>query len=375
MSDPRVVNLARTLVQYSVEVKDGDRVCIVGIPYSTGAQVLLDEIYRSVLLAGGRPSFQILPQSTEYIFFKEANEEQLLYVDPIADMVVNTYDCLIWVTSEDNTRYLNTIEPSREALYQKGRSEIGRAMFERAASGELRWALTAFPSPGSAQDAEVSLEEFEDFVYRATFSDQDDPIKAWQDVRGYQEGLIGWLLGKREVQIKGPNIDLSFSIEGRSFENCCGKENMPDGEIFTGPLESSAQGWVRFSFPAIFVGREVENVELTFEDGKVVKAVAGKNETFLNEILDTDAGSRYLGEFGIGTNRGIDLFTKKILFDEKIAGTIHLALGRGYPETGSRNESAIHWDMICDMREGGRIYVDDELFYEAGDFMIDRPGN
>jgi aminopeptidase len=180
--------------------------------------------------------------------------------------------------------------------------------------------------------------------------------------------LVEWLKGKREVRVEGPDAELSLSIAGRTFINSDGRRNMPSGEIFTGPVETSVSGRVRFSYPAIYAGREVEGIELRFEDGKVVEASARKNEAFLHTVLDTDPGARYLGEFAIGTNEGIDRFTKSILFDEKIGGTIHMAVGAGYPETGSTNESGVHWDMICDMRNGGRIWVDGELFYESGRF-------
>jgi aminopeptidase len=163
---------------------------------------------------------------------------------------------------------------------------------------------------------------------------------------------------------------MTVSIHERTFINSDGRRNMPSGEIFTGPVESSVNGWVRFTYPAIFAGREVDGVELRFENGKVVDASAQKNEDFLLKTLDIDDGARYLGEFAIGTNNGIDRFTKSILYDEKIGGTIHMALGMGYPETGSQNKSSIHWDMICDMRDGGQIWVDDELFYEGGKFAV-----
>lgn len=217
----------------------------------------------------------------------------------------------------------------------------------------------------------MSLREYEDFVYSACFCDQEDPVARWQEVHERQERLIAWLKGKREVRISGPNADLTLSIEGRTFINSDGHHNMPCGEIFTAPVEDSARGWVRFTYPAITGGREVEGIELWFEDGRVVRATARKNEEYLLQMLEADPGARYLGEFAIGTNYNIRRFTKNILFDEKIGGSFHLALGAGYPETGSRNESAIHWDMICDMRDGGEIWVDGELFYRNGEFVVE----
>ena len=216
----------------------------------------------------------------------------------------------------------------------------------------------------------MSLSEYEDFVYAATFADQPDPVACWRNIYTTQQRLVEWLKGKRQVIVRGPNIDLTLSIEGRTFVNSDGKHNMPSGEIFTGPVEESVNGWVKFTYPAIRQGREVEGVELEFKDGKVVAARARKNEDYLLSQLDSDAGARYLGEFAIGTNMGIQRFTRSILFDEKIGGTLHMAVGAGYPETGSKNQSSVHWDFICDMRTDSQILVDGDLFYRNGEFQI-----
>ncbi len=200
--------------------------------------------------------------------------------------------------------------------------------------------------------------------------DQDDPIAAWNKVYDDQQHLVEWLKGKKYMSVRGPHIDMSLSIDGRTFINSDGKHNMPSGEIFTGPVEDSVNGWVKFNYPAIRAGREVEGVELEFRHGQVVRASARKNEEFLISQLDSDAGARYLGEFAFGTNYGITRFTRSILFDEKIGGTLHMALGAGYPETGSTNKSSIHWDLICDMRQDSEVVVDGELFYKNGQFMI-----
>jgi aminopeptidase len=178
------------------------------------------------------------------------------------------------------------------------------------------------------------------------------------------------LVGRKQVIVRGPNADLTLSIEGRKFINSDGRRNMPSGEIFTGPVEDSANGWVKFTYPAITGGREVEGVELHFENGEVVKASAEKNEKYLLTMLDSDSGSRYLGEFAIGTNYKIEKFTKSILYDEKIGGSFHMAIGAGYPETGSLNKSSIHWDFICDLRDNSEIFVDGVLFYKNGLFQI-----
>jgi len=227
-----------------------------------------------------------------------------------------------------------------------------------------------FPTAAHAQDAQMSLTDFENFVFRATFCDQEDPVAAWRAVSERQQRIVDHLAGKREVVVTGPDVDLRLSIAGRTFVNSDGRRNMPSGEVFTGPVEDSVEGWARFRYPAIHNGRAVEGIVLRFEGGRVVEATAERNQDYLLAMLDTDEGARRLGEWAIGTNDRIDRFIGNILYDEKIGGTIHMAVGAGYPETGSQNRSALHWDMICDMRGGGRITVDGEPFYDSGRFLI-----
>jgi aminopeptidase len=241
----------------------------------------------------------------------------------------------------------------------------------RSAEGKYRWVYTIFPTNAYAQDAEMSLSEYEDFVYKACLPDMDDPVGYWQRFSKRQQNIIDWLKGKKCVYIRGEETELTLSIEGRPFINCDGRYNMPDGEVYTSPVEDSVNGHVYFSYPAIEDGKEVTGVRLWFENGKVVKASAEKNEDYLLKMLDTDAGSRTLGEFAIGTSPNINRFTREILFDEKINGSFHMALGAGYPESGSKNQSAIHWDMICDLRNGGEIRVDGDLLHKNGRFVID----
>jgi len=255
-------------------------------------------------------------------------------------------------------------------LRNQAQAEIMRIYAQRAAAGELRWVGTLFPTNAHAQDAEMSLSEYEDFVYGACLPDMDDPVGYWRRFSAWQQRIVDWLEGKERVRVVGPETALRLSITDRVFINCDGRLNMPDGEVFTGPVEDSVEGHVYFSYPAIYQGREVAGIRLWFESGKVVKASAEKNEDFLLQMLDTDEGARYVGEFAIGTNKGITHFTRQILFDEKINSSFHMALGRSYPQTGGKNESTIHWDMICDMRTGGEIWVDDELLYKDGQFVI-----
>jgi len=373
MADPRMSNLAKLLVQYSVAVQPGDFVNISCVGSLTAGVPMIVEVFREVLNAGGNPHIMVYSAFTEeigYSYLKEASDDQLSFVDPAIEFLYKEIDCEIVFMCYSNTRYLSQIDPARQAMRRKAATELTEMIVDREAKGDLRGVISSYPSAGQAQDAEMSLEEYADFVYASTYADCEDPVEKWTAIREQQENLMAWLKGKDVVKISGDGVDLEMSIKGRNFVNCCGKVNMPDGEIFTSPVEESVNGSVKFSCPCIWSGVEVSGVELTFEQGKVVEARAEKNEAFLLETLKTDAGASYLGELGIGTNNQIDRFTGNMLFDEKIGGTVHLALGLGFPESGSKNKSVIHWDLLTDMRNGGRIIVDDELFYESGQFKV-----
>jgi aminopeptidase len=271
-----------------------------------------------------------------------------------------------------NTRATSSIDPLKSQRRGRGVSTITETQMRRGAEGKLKWVTTLYPTNGYAQDAGMSLQDYEDFVFNAIHANEDDPVAYWNSTAEGQQKAIDFLRGKDLVTLEGPNVDLSLSIKGRKFMNSTGTHNMPDGEIFTGPVEDSVTGWVKFTYPAIYGGVAVEGAELTFSRGRVEQAKAEKNQDYLIKMLETDDGSRYLGEFAIGTNFDIDRFTGNILFDEKIGGTFHMALGAGYPETGSHNKSAVHWDMICDLRTDSEIHVDSELFYKNGDFVFDK---
>ncbi len=368
MTDPRVEKLADVLVNYSVAVRPGDKVLVQG---STLAEPLLKAVYAKVLQAGGHPLLLAFLPGTDELLFRYGSDEQLQYVPEPLKLILETYDVRITIMGAENTKALSNVDPARMVLRDQAHTELMKIFMRRSASGELRWTGTLFPTNAYAQDAEMSLSEYEDFVYGACLPDMDDPVGYWQRFSARQQKIVDWLKGKERVHVIGPETDLHLSIAGRVFINCDGHENMPDGEVFTGPVEDSVEGHVYFSYPAIYRGREVMGVRLWFENGRVVKAHAEKNEDFLLKTLDTDEGSRRVGEFAIGTNAGITRFTRQILFDEKISGSFHMALGAGYPETGSKNESAIHWDMICDLRDGGEIWVDEELLYKDGRFVIE----
>ncbi len=367
MADPRVEAVARILVEYSVNVQPGEFVGIEGTP--EGAPLIL-AVYQRVLERGGHPWLRLGLDEANEIFFKTASDAQLDYVPNVLRQLVEDIDARISVWTETNTKALTNVDPTRQSRAQAARRPIMERFLERAAKKELKWTGTAYPTYAFAQDAEMSLREFEDFVYGAALVHEPDPIAAWKMISKEQQRLIDWLADKDQVRLVGPDTELMLSIKGRSWVNCDGHENFPDGEIFTGPIEDSVNGHVRFSYPACEGGREVEDVRLWFENGKVVKATAAKNEEFLLTMLDTDEGARYLGEFAFGTNKGVQRFTKNILFDEKIGGTVHMAVGTGYPESGSQNRSAIHWDMICDLRQGGEVWVDGVLLAKDGEFLI-----
>lgn len=368
MGDIRVEKMARILVDYSTAVKNGDRVMIEA---TTAAEPLVRAVYQRVLERGGNPHLLLSLPDQEEIFFRAAGDDQLDFVPAFHKMAADTFDVRIRIYSETNTRQLSHVDPVRAQRRQKAVAQIQASVFQRAADGKLRWISTQFPTQAYAMDADMGWNDYQDYVFRACHADADtaDPVAHWKGIEQAQAGTIARIQGHDRVIVKGPNADLSLSIKGRTFLNSCGIHNLPDGEIYTGPVENSVNGWVRFTYPAIYNGRSVEGVELVFEQGKVVKATAAKNQEFLEQMLNSDTGARYLGEFAIGTNFQIDRFTRNILYDEKIGGTFHMALGASYPETGGQNRSAIHWDMICDLRHQSEIRVDGELFYRDGQFV------
>jgi aminopeptidase len=367
MRDPRLGKLAQVLVNYSVGVA---RDQLVRISAPAIAAPLVSELYEQVLLAGAHPMVRSGPEELQEIFFKKAGDAQLRYVNPITKYEVETIDCSIGVWGEANTKSLTHCDPQRIAASAAARQAIWDIFLRRAAEGKLKWSGTQFPCQASAQDAEMSLAEYEDFVFGAGLLDKPDPIAAWKEVSQRQQRLVDLLNGKSDYHVVAANgTDIRMSVAGKRWINCDGHENFPDGEVFTGPVIDSAEGVVHFSFPAVHDGREVEGVRLRFKAGKVVDASAAKGEDFLISMLDMDAGSRFLGECAIGTNYNITRYTKNTLFDEKIGGTVHFALGAGYPETGNTNQSGLHWDMVVELRKGGTIEIDGQRISENGKFM------
>ncbi len=368
MRDPRLAKLARLLTEYSVGVAPGDWVLISG---AVVALPLVREVYRAVLEAGGHPQVLLGDETVREISLRHASEEQLDWITPAAEFMVERVDAYFNLLGTENTRAQSGIDPDRIARREQAQRKMFERYVERIGAGELKWVLTQYPTQASAQEAGMSLADFEDFYFGACLVEEKDPLAAWQAVRESQTRWVDWLKGKQRVELLGPNVELRFSIEGRPFISCAGEDNMPDGEIFTSPVEDSANGWIRFSLPSVHMGREVSGVQLKFENGEVTEATAEKGEAFLRSQLELDEGASRLGEFAIGTNPAINRYMGDTLFDEKIGGTIHLALGHGIPEAGGQNKSALHWDLITDMKAGGRILVDGELVYDSGQFVAD----
>ncbi len=362
MTDPRVIKLAKVLINYSLEIKPGQRLNISSSPL---ALELTLAAYEEAIKAGAHVYVEQPIEECQEIFYKYASDAQLDFVSPVGRMLVETYDAELSIEASPNRRVLSGVDPNKISRKQKAQTELMKIFMDRSARKELHWCLTVYPNNASAQDADMSLRDYTEFVYAAGMMNEDNPTEFWRSEGVRQARLVKWMNGRDKAVLKGSNIDMSLSIKERVFIPADGKYNFPDGEVFTGPVEDSANGWVRFKYPAIFHGQEVADIELWFENGKVVKETASKNQELLTSTLNTDPGARYLGEWGIGTNYGITKFTKEMLFDEKIGGTIHFAVGAAYPETFGKNESAIHWDMLCDMAES-EITVDGELFYKDG---------
>lgn len=364
--DPRVTKQAQILVNYSTKTKKGDRVLIVA---DWQARPLALAVYKELIKAGAievQVHFDVDEQviSRSYnefseIFLKNAQPFQIKAFPKIAEGQLKEIDCWIRIYAQANTRGFSNIDPK----VISERAKTVRPLIDYRVI-KTRWVITNFPTETQAQEADMSLGEYEDFVFSG-INNVD-----WKAKFKEQEQLAGLLTKTKEVRIIGPNTDLILGKNGRSAENAGGEHNMPDGEVFTSVVEDKVDGIITYSFPAIYMGKEFHNVRLEFSKGKVVKAISDKNQGALNKILNMDKGARTLGELGIGNNFQIKKFTKDILFDEKIGGSVHLALGKGYTETGSKNESALHWDMIKDLRDGGELWFDNKLVQKNGRWLI-----
>ncbi|NOZ73505.1 MAG: aminopeptidase [Chloroflexi bacterium] len=368
MPDPRVVQMAEVIINYSIGLKPGETLFIQG---PVAGAPLIKELYRAALRVGAQVSTQVALPGLNKIFFDEANEEQLKWIPPMMNVLLEDYDAYVSLWADENTKEGTHFDLKKRAIRGEAMAPFQKKFLEKVAKGELRWCGTLYPTPAHAQDADMATESYEDFVFSACLPDREDPIGFWRSMEARQDKLVAFLSEVKKIRLVAKDTDITVTTAGRTWINACGHENFPDGEVFTGPLETETEGYVRFTYPAVYQGVEVDDVRLWFEQGKVVKATAAKGEEFLLSMLDRDEGARRLGEFAIGTNPGITQFTKHTLFDEKIQGTAHMALGLSIPETGGVNESQIHWDMVVDLRDGGQIFADDQLIYENGHFTID----
>ncbi len=367
MTDPRVAKLARVLVRYSLALKQGQLVQIRASPL---AAPLVREVYREALLVGAHPLVRIALEETDQLLYKYGSDDQIRFISEIDRREIEEIDATLYLWANANTKGLSGADPRKVALRQQAQRELNERFFARAAAGEVNWCVTLYPNHAAAQDAEMSLMDYEDFVYGAGKLDADDPVVAWRAVHDQQQRIADFLGAKKVIRLVAPDTDLTYHTAGRSWINADGQKNFPDGEVFTSPDETKTEGYIRYTYPAVYAGREVTDVRLSFKEGKVVEAKAAKGEDLLRSLLDMDEGARRLGEAAFGTNYNIQRFSKNTLFDEKIGGTIHLALGSAFEEIGGQNKSALHWDMVCEMREGGSAYADGELFYKDGKFLI-----
>jgi aminopeptidase len=366
VADEQLTKFADVIVGYSTEVRPGDEVHIEGHAPSTP---LLRAVYGAALRAGGHPSAQLIVDESVEALLEEGSDDQLDWVSPAVRWNLEHGDVWILLDSPENTRYLSGVDPAKMARWLRARDPYQRRYLERAARGEFRWVLCAYPTDAAAQEAGMSLPEFEQLVYRALFLDAEDPVAAWRDFGERLEGIGSFLERTSELRIVAEDTDLSMNVGARTWIRANGKSNLPDGEIFTGPVETSVNGTIRFNLPATLRGRQAEDVRLRFEGGAVVEATARRGEGFLREMVGMDDGARRVGEFAFGLNEAVREHTGNVLLDEKIGGSVHLALGRSVPGTGGVNESALHWDIVCDLRGGGEVYADGELVYRDGSFL------
>jgi len=381
MIDIRVRRWAETLTHYCLDVQPGEIISIQSTPL---AEPLIREVYRAVLEAGGHPLPAITLPALRSVLLENGNDAQLTWRSPIDEVLASGIDKRLNILAAPNPLALAGIAPERQALANRppqirdqvkaqAQVQAQKESVKSAPKKAISWCGTLWPTEGYAQLAGMSLAEFEEFVFAACFLNDEDPAARWRELGAQQQHYVDWLRGKERVRIAGPDVDLHLSIAGRTFINSDGKRNFPSGEFFTGPVEESVEGTIRFDVPSSRDGRIVRNVRLRFVGGRVVEASAAEGEAYLLTMLDLDAGARRLGEFAFGNNFGITRGIINTLYDEKIGGTIHMALGESYPETGGLNHSAIHWDFIHDLRKGGEVWIDDTLFLRNGTFMVQEP--
>ena len=367
MGDPRMARLARVVVLHSLAVIDGDLLQVVA---NLVAAPLVHEVYREALLAGAHPVVRFGSETADELLYRHGSDEQLRFISPMDRVEAEKVTARLFIKATQHAKVLTHSDPAKVALRGQAQAEVRNRIFERAAAGQARWCVTTFPTEAGAKDAELSLREFEDLVYRACKVDEQDPVAAWEAVGAEQQRLADLLSAKQTIRLVAPDTDLTYRCQGRPWTSCAGKRNLPDGEIFTSPHEADTEGHIRFTTPAVYGGREIDDVCLVFRQGRVVEATATKGQALLESLLDTDEGARRLGEAAFGLNYDHQRLCGDVLLDEKVGGTIHLGLGWANPAFGGTNQSKLALYLVCDLRRGGRAYADGQLIYSDGRFVV-----
>ena len=368
MRDLRYDRLAELVLDHSLGLKAGE---VLRIEAEAVAAPLILPLHREAIKRGAHAYTALDLAGLNELLVAHGSDEQLEFVSPIELREMDTIDAAISIWSETNTRSFSRADPDRRQRQLAAQRQVAIRRRDRVTRGELRWCGTLCPTNAHAQDAEMSLDDYEDFVFRACHVLDDDPVGHWRRIGEQLQARAAELGSVRELHIAGDGTDLTVLVEGRKWRAAHGRQNVPDGEVYTSPVENGINGTIRFAFPAVFSGREMDDVRLRFEHGRVVQADAAGGEAYLKSLLEMDEGASGVGEIAFGLNYEIDRFTRNILFDEKIGGTMHLALGMGFGDLGGLNRSALHLDLICDLRKEGEVRADGELVWQAGRFLRD----
>lgn len=359
---------AQVLVDYSTDVQKGDLVVIRA--ESTEAKELVKAVYKRVIERGGNPIVRMATGDLTEVFLKNASDEQLDFVDPITKMEYELVDKYISIGAPLNTKHLARVDLSKLARRGKATKQLSEKLMQRSADGSAKWVIADVPTQALAQEAKMSFDEYSEFLFKSCYLDLDNPVAKLKELDEKQTKWANYLNNVKKLHITGEKTDITFNVEGRKWVSCSGLNNYPDGEVFTSPVEDGINGEIYFDYPQNYRGNSAQGVHLWIENGKIVKAQAERGEEFLNAMINMDEGSHGIGEIAIGTNDEIQEITGNILFDEKIGGAIHMAMGASYPETGGKNVSGLHWDLIKNMKNGGKIFADDKLISENGKMII-----
>lgn len=359
---------ADVLVDYSTDVQKGDLVMIRA--ESMYAKDLVRALYKKVLEKGANPVVRTSFGDMAEIFLKNATDEQLDFVDPMTKLEYEVVDKYISIGAPLNTKNMAKADLSKLARRGKATKPLSEKLMKRSADGTAKWVIADVPTHALAQEAKMSFDEYSEFLFKSCYLDLDDPVAKLKELDEKQTKWANYLNNVKEIRITGEKTDITFNVEGRKWISCSGLNNYPDGEVFTSPVENGINGEIYFDYPQNYRGNSALGVHLWIENGLVVKATADQGEEFLNAMINMDEGSHGIGEIAIGTNDEIQEITGNILFDEKIGGAIHMAVGASYPETGGKNVSGLHWDLIKNMKNNGKIYADGILIYENGKMLI-----